>query len=72
MYSYYFLASLGPRVRPYLWWKRYLTQLQLAQFAFIVVCAWTVQVRLDTVLCVATSSWPAWTAQVSYIHCQPS
>ncbi|CAN7984968.1 unnamed protein product [Ixodes hexagonus] len=33
MYSYYFLSLLGPGVRPYLWWKRHLTQLQLVQFA---------------------------------------
>ncbi|KAH6935093.1 hypothetical protein HPB50_003409 [Hyalomma asiaticum] len=26
MYSYYFLAALGPRAQPFLWWKRYLTQ----------------------------------------------
>ncbi|XP_037073791.1 elongation of very long chain fatty acids protein AAEL008004-like [Pollicipes pollicipes] len=39
VYSYYLLAGLGPRVRPYLWWKRYLTQLQLAQFGFILFMA---------------------------------
>ena len=33
MYSYYGLSSLGPAVRPYLWWKRYITQMQLGQFA---------------------------------------
>ncbi|XP_064480577.1 very long chain fatty acid elongase AAEL008004-like [Ornithodoros turicata] len=33
MYSYYFLSLLGPSVRRYLWWKKYLTQLQLLQFA---------------------------------------
>ncbi|CAG0915562.1 unnamed protein product [Notodromas monacha] len=32
MYTYYYMASLGPRFQKYLWWKRYLTQLQLAQF----------------------------------------
>lgn len=32
MYSYYGLSALGPSVRPYLWWKRYLTALQIAQF----------------------------------------
>ncbi|KAH9383677.1 hypothetical protein HPB48_025443 [Haemaphysalis longicornis] len=32
MYSYYFLAALGPSVRKHLWWKRYITQLQIAQF----------------------------------------
>lgn len=35
MYSYYALAALGPRVQPYLWWKKYLTQIQLIQFAII-------------------------------------
>ncbi|XP_065288453.1 very long chain fatty acid elongase AAEL008004-like [Dermacentor albipictus] len=32
MYSYYFLAALGSSVQKYLWWKRYLTQLQIVQF----------------------------------------
>lgn len=32
MYSYYGLAALGPRVAQYLWWKKYLTILQLIQF----------------------------------------
>ncbi|CAG2173276.1 unnamed protein product [Oppiella nova] len=34
MYSYYALSTLGPNIRPYLWWKRYITLAQLAQFAF--------------------------------------
>ncbi|XP_016403635.1 elongation of very long chain fatty acids protein 4-like, partial [Sinocyclocheilus rhinocerous] len=29
MYSYYGLAALGPHMQIYLWWKRYLTSLQL-------------------------------------------
>lgn len=32
MYTYYALSSLGPSVRPYLWWKRYITQMQIGQF----------------------------------------
>ncbi|CAN7998837.1 unnamed protein product [Ixodes hexagonus] len=32
MYSYYFLATLGPGAQKYLWWKKYLTTLQIAQF----------------------------------------
>ncbi|CAG2164599.1 unnamed protein product, partial [Oppiella nova] len=28
MYSYYALASFGPQMQPYLWWKRYITQMQ--------------------------------------------
>ena len=32
MYTYYGLASLGPEVQKYLWWKKYLTKLQLVCF----------------------------------------
>ena len=32
MYTYYFLASLGPQYRRFIWWKKYLTHLQIAQF----------------------------------------
>lgn len=35
MYSYYLLASFGDRFRGWLWWKRYLTTMQIAQF-FVV------------------------------------
>nr|AER58183.1 Elovl5 [Solea senegalensis] len=35
MYSYYGLSAI-PAVRPYLWWKRYITQLQLIQFFLTV------------------------------------
>ncbi|KAH8025905.1 hypothetical protein HPB51_014100 [Rhipicephalus microplus] len=35
MYSYYFLSLLGPSVKKHLWWKRYLTLFQLAQFVMI-------------------------------------
>lgn len=39
MYTYYLLAALGPRVQPYLWWKKYLTALQMLQFVFIMMHA---------------------------------
>lgn len=32
MYSYYFLAAFGPKLQPYLWWKKYLTRIQMIQF----------------------------------------
>lgn len=32
MYSYYGISALGPEFQKYLWWKRYLTRLQLVQF----------------------------------------
>ncbi|CAN8019112.1 unnamed protein product [Ixodes persulcatus] len=37
MYGYYFLSALGPRIQKYLWWKRYLTRLQIFQIAFLTV-----------------------------------
>jgi len=32
MYFYYLMAAMGPTVQRYLWWKRYLTTMQLVQF----------------------------------------
>ncbi len=35
MYAYYGLAAFGPHMQKYLWWKRYITQLQIVQFVFL-------------------------------------
>ena len=32
MYFYYFMSSFGPSVQKYLWWKKYITSMQLVQF----------------------------------------
>ncbi|XP_012720286.2 ELOVL fatty acid elongase 8b [Fundulus heteroclitus] len=37
MYSYYGLAAIGPHMQKYLWWKRYLTSLQLVQFLLFLL-----------------------------------
>nr|XP_050844899.1 elongation of very long chain fatty acids protein AAEL008004-like isoform X2 [Vespula vulgaris] len=39
MYTYYLLAALGPKIQPYLWWKKYLTAFQMIQFIAIMVHA---------------------------------
>jgi elongation of very long chain fatty acids protein 7 len=39
MYAYYLLAALGPNVQKYLWWKKYLTTLQMLQFLAIMLHA---------------------------------
>lgn len=41
MYSYYFLSALGSWIQPFLWWKRYLTSLQLIQFFLVMIHALT-------------------------------
>ena len=35
MYTYYCLAALGPHMQKYLWWKKYLTTLQLVSCLFL-------------------------------------
>lgn len=37
MYSYYGLSTFGPKVQKYLWWKKYLTRLQIVQFLIALV-----------------------------------
>ncbi|XP_044726990.1 elongation of very long chain fatty acids protein 7-like [Chrysoperla carnea] len=32
MYTYYMFAAMGPQYQKYLWWKRYITTLQMLQF----------------------------------------
>ncbi|KAI8428759.1 hypothetical protein MSG28_007440 [Choristoneura fumiferana] len=42
MYTYYLLSGLGPQFQKYLWWKKYVTTLQLVQFVIMLLyCLWT-------------------------------
>ncbi|CAJ0944418.1 unnamed protein product [Ranitomeya imitator] len=36
MYLYYGLAACGPHLQKYLWWKRYLTILQLVKYKLFI------------------------------------
>lgn len=36
MYTYYGMAAMGPHMQKYLWWKRYLTMLQISQFFLLI------------------------------------
>ena len=45
MYSYYAIAALGPEYRKYLWWKKYLTTIQMTQFVAIFLHMANVAVR---------------------------
>ncbi|XP_069697698.1 very long chain fatty acid elongase 7-like isoform X2 [Periplaneta americana] len=37
MYSYYFITNAFPEYKKNIWWKKYITQMQLVQFVFLVV-----------------------------------
>jgi GNS1/SUR4 family len=37
MYGYYFLTSFKPELKQSIWWKKYITQVQMAQFAILIV-----------------------------------
>ncbi|XP_017890685.1 elongation of very long chain fatty acids protein AAEL008004-like isoform X1 [Ceratina calcarata] len=39
MYTYYMLAAMGPKLHPYLWWKKYLTVFQMIQFIAVMIHA---------------------------------
>lgn len=48
MYTYYGLAACGPALQPYLWWKKYLTKLQLIQFCICgAACIYSLYLDCD-------------------------
>lgn len=47
MYTYYMLAAMGPKVQKYLWWKKYLTVLQMIQFVLVMVHAFQLLFKND-------------------------
>lgn len=36
MYFYYMVAAMGPKYRKFLWWKKYMTWIQLIQFTIML------------------------------------
>lgn len=47
MYTYYMLAAMGPSVQKYLWWKKYLTVIQMIQFVLVMVHAFQLLFKND-------------------------
>ncbi|XP_075150957.1 very long chain fatty acid elongase 7 [Haematobia irritans] len=37
MYFYYMMSAMGPNYAKFLWWKKYMTELQIAQFILCIV-----------------------------------
>lgn len=38
MYFYYMVAAMGPQFQKYIWWKKYLTTMQMVSSALISLC----------------------------------
>lgn len=56
MYLYYGLASCGPKIQKYLWWKKYLTIIQMVRYHFTmwpIIAAW----RKSGGGCVCVCAW---------------
>ncbi|XP_046861098.1 elongation of very long chain fatty acids protein 4-like [Xenia sp. Carnegie-2017] len=53
MYFYYLISALGPQYRKYLWWKKYLTTIQLLQFSMVFI-------YLVNAMFVKGCSYPRW------------
>ncbi|XP_076250806.1 very long chain fatty acid elongase 7-like [Rhynchophorus ferrugineus] len=54
LYLYYLLAAMGPAVQKYLWWKKYLTALQLVQFGLIMIH--------QLLIFAPSCNYPSWTS----------
>ncbi|CAK1553381.1 unnamed protein product [Leptosia nina] len=57
MYSYYLLTVAYPSVKGSLWWKKYITQLQIIQFFHNVV-------HMGCIVFMPNCGFPRWTAAV--------
>ncbi|XP_075971069.1 very long chain fatty acid elongase 7-like [Anticarsia gemmatalis] len=61
MYSYYFIAGLGPKYQKYLWWKKHVTTLQLAQF--VLLFFHNLSVIVD-----GSCGYPKWICAILCVH----
>ncbi|KAI1289497.1 Elongation of very long chain fatty acids protein 1 [Halotydeus destructor] len=60
MYSYYALSAAGTEFKQYLWWKKYITQMQIVQFILTLVHS--------TKAVFVPNCWPTWLALCEGIH----
>lgn len=59
MFSYYVLATCGPEIKQFLWWKKYLSMLQITQYFIIALHS------LYPMYSVQSCAWPK---QLSFIE----
>ncbi|XP_073828475.1 very long chain fatty acid elongase 4-like [Musca autumnalis] len=60
MYTYYALSACGPAIQKYLWWKKYLTALQLIQFT--IGLFWSINSLLSK------CEYPSWLQYLSIAY----
>lgn len=60
MYTYYGIAALGPKYRKYLFWKKYITVIQLAQFVIFLFHG--------TIFLFLQQGYPKFLVAISYIQ----
>nr|XP_039252065.1 elongation of very long chain fatty acids protein 4-like [Styela clava] len=60
MYTYYGLSAIGPHMQKYLWWKKYITVIQLSQF-FILAWHSTNNLKVNC-------EFPTWLNKVLFVY----
>lgn len=63
MYIYYLMSSMGPNFRKFLWWKKYLTTLQMVQF----ICVGLHSFQLMFIDCGFPKAYAWWTATQMFV-----
>jgi len=56
MYTYYGISAMGPQYRKFLWWKKYLTKMQITQFCLVIIH----EVQMAFNGCAVPSPIPIW------------
>lgn len=71
MYTYYMLSAMGPQMKKYLWWKRYMTIIQLVRLPFCQLFSATNCYLLTTFILFQTQFWliMCHTLIAVYINC---
>jgi len=58
MYAYYMLSAFGPHMQKYLWWKKYLTRMQMYQFVLVFLyCSNLINQTTETTKMFAWINW---------------
>jgi len=68
MYGYYLLSAFGPHMQKFLWWKKYLTRMQMTQF-IVVFLYCTSLINQDLSGPARFFSWAKWIYMITLFGC---